>query len=123
MYERVMEAAVADENSRHALKAVRRNDGSAGIDRMSTEELEEHLEANWWILKDKLLRGTYVPSPVRRKEIQKPGGGTRMLGIPTVSANCTRAQFAFGMDGDPSSVPSASRPALSGFEGAPNRGY
>ena len=84
MYERVMEAAVADENSRQALKAVRRNDGSAGIDRMSTEELEEHLEANWWILKDKLLRGTYVPSPVRRKEIQKPGGGTRMLGIPTV---------------------------------------
>ena len=37
-----------------------------------------------WILKDKLLKGTYVPSPVRRVEIPKPSGGTRMLGIPTV---------------------------------------
>lgn len=84
MYERLMEAAVADENSRQALKAVKRNDGSAGIDRMTTGELEEHLEANWWILKAKLLKGTYIPSPVRRKEIEKPGGGMRMLGIPTV---------------------------------------
>ena len=55
MYENLMEAAVADENSRQALKAVRRNDGSPGIDRMTTEELEEHLEANWEILKAKLL--------------------------------------------------------------------
>jgi retron-type reverse transcriptase len=84
MYERLMEAAVEDENSRQALKAVKRNDGSAGIDRMTTEELEEHLEANWGILKAKLLKGTYIPSPVRRKEIDKPGGGKRMLGIPTV---------------------------------------
>jgi len=84
MYENLMEAAVADENSREALKAVKRNEGAAGIDRMTTEELEEHLEANWWILKDKLLKGTYVPTPVRRVEIPKPSGGTRMLGIPTV---------------------------------------
>lgn len=84
MYENLMEAAVEDENSRQALKAVKRNQGSAGIDRMTTEELEEHLEANWGILKAKLLKGTYIPSPVRRKEIQKQGGGARMLGIPTV---------------------------------------
>ena len=84
MYETLMEAAVAEENCKLAVRAVRRNDGAAGIDRMTTAELEPHLEANWWILKDKLLKGTYVPSPVRRKEIQKPNGGTRMLGIPTV---------------------------------------
>jgi len=84
-----MEAAVEDENSRQALKAVKRNDGSAGIDRMSTEESEEHLEANWWILKDKLLKGTYVPAPVRRVKISKPSGGTRMLGIPTVQDRYT----------------------------------
>src|SRR5437667_12872637 len=85
MYERLMEVAVGDENYRRALAAVKRNQGAAGIDRMTTAELEPHLQANWWILKDKLLKGTYVPSPVRRKEIQKPNGdGTRMLGIPTV---------------------------------------
>jgi len=66
------------------LKAVKRNQGAAGIDRMTTAELEPHLQANWWILKDKLLKGTYIPSPVRRVEIPKPNGGTRMLGIPTV---------------------------------------
>jgi retron-type reverse transcriptase len=123
MYETLMEAAVADENCQQALKAVKRNQGAAGIDRMTTEELEPHLQANWWILKDKLLKGTYIATPVRRVEIPKPSGGTRMLGIPTVSANCTRAQFAFGMGGDPPSVPSASRPALPGFESPPNRRY
>jgi RNA-directed DNA polymerase len=84
MYERRMEAAVEEENGQQALKAVKRNKGAAGIDRMTTEELEEHLQANWWILKDKLLKGTYIPSPVRPKEIEKQSGGTRMLGIPTV---------------------------------------
>ncbi len=63
---------------------MKRNQGAAGIDRMTTAQLEPHLQANWWILKDKLLKGTYVPSPVRRVEIPKPSGGTRRLGIPTV---------------------------------------
>jgi len=84
MYEKLMEAAVTDENYRLALGAVKRNQGAAGIDRMTTAQLEPHLQANWWILKDKLLKGTYVPSPVRRVEIPKPSGGTRRLGIPTV---------------------------------------
>lgn len=84
MYENLMEAVVTDENYASALKAVERNAGAAGIDRMSTAELETHLQAHWWTLKDKLLKGTYVPSPVKRVEIPKPSGGTRTLGIPTV---------------------------------------
>ena len=84
MYETLMEQAVADENYVSALAAVKRNQGAAGIDRMTTAQLEPHLQAHWWILKDKLLKGTYVPSPVRRVEIPKPSGGTRMLSIPTV---------------------------------------
>lgn len=88
MYENLMEAAVGDENCKLALQAVKRNKGAAGIDRMTTEELAPHFEANWWILKDKLLKGTYVPSPVRRVEIPKPSGGKRMLGIPTVQDRC-----------------------------------
>jgi RNA-directed DNA polymerase len=84
MYETLMEQAVADENYTQALTAVKRNKGSAGIDRMTTAQLELHLKINWWILKDKLLKGTYTPSPVKRVEIPKPSGGTRTLGIPTV---------------------------------------
>jgi group II intron reverse transcriptase/maturase len=84
MYEMLMEEAVTDENYRQALKAVKRNHGAPGIDRMSTVQLEPHLEANWQVLKDKLLKGTYVPTPVKRVEIPKPSGGTRTLGIPTV---------------------------------------
>jgi hypothetical protein len=62
MYETLMEAAVAEENCQQALRAVKRNQGAAGIDRMTTEELEPRLQANWWILKGKLLKGTYVPA-------------------------------------------------------------
>ena len=88
MYEALMELVVTDENCRLALKAVNRNKGAAGIDRMTTAQPEPHFEASWWILKDKLLKGTYVPSPVKRVEIPKPSGGTRMLGIPTVQDRC-----------------------------------
>ena len=84
MYETLMDEAVRDENVRSAMAAVKRNRGAAGIDRMRTTELENHLEANWEKIRAKLLAGTYVPSPVRRVEMPKPSGGTRMLGIPTV---------------------------------------
>src|ERR1700691_3256840 len=73
-----------DENCALALAAVMRNKGAAGSDRMTTKELEKHLQAHWEKIRAKLLAGTWVPSPVRRVEIPKPSGGTRMLGIPTV---------------------------------------
>lgn len=84
MYEKLMEEVVTDENRRRALEAVKRNRGAAGIDHQKTTELESHLQAHWEWIRAKLLAGTYVPSPVRRVEIPKPSGGTRMLGIPTV---------------------------------------
>lgn len=79
-----MDEVVTEENRQRALEAVTRNKGAAGIDRMTTKELENHLQAHWEKIRAKLLEGTYVPSPVRRVEIPKPSGGTRMLGIPTV---------------------------------------
>jgi len=51
---------------------------------MTTEQLRAHIGAHGEKLSAKLLAGTYVPSPVRRVEIPKPNGGTRLLGIPTV---------------------------------------
>ncbi len=79
-----MEEVVSPENYGKALQAVIANKGAPGIDGMKTEELNGHLLKHWPKIHDKLMRGTYTPSPVRRKEIKKQGGGTRMLGIPTV---------------------------------------
>jgi RNA-directed DNA polymerase len=84
MYENLMEQIVTRENATVAWQAVKRNQGAAGIDRMTVSELRGHLQAHWENIAAKLLAGTYVPSPVRRVEIPKPNGGTRMLGIPTV---------------------------------------
>jgi RNA-directed DNA polymerase len=84
MYEKLMEEAVREENVRRAMEAVKRNRGECGIDHMKTRELEGHLQKHWEKIRAKLLEGRYVPSPVRRVEIPKPSGGTRMLGIPTV---------------------------------------
>jgi len=84
MYEELIEEVVSPENYRKALKAVVSNKGAPGIDGMRTEQLEGHLQKHWPKIRGKLMTGTYTPSPVRRKEIDKPGGGTRDLGIPTV---------------------------------------
>jgi len=51
---------------------------------VTTAELREHLWTHWETVREQLRAGTYRPSPVKRVEIPKPGGGVRLLGIPTV---------------------------------------
>ncbi len=80
----LMERACERANLQAALKRVRKNKGSAGIDGMTVDELPEHLKTHWPALREQLLAGTYQPSPVRRHAIPKRGGGVRELGIPTV---------------------------------------
>lgn len=80
LMERVCERA----NVQAALKRVRKNKGSAGIDGMTVDDLPEHLKTHWPALREQLLAGMYQPSPVRRHAIPKRGGGERELGIPTV---------------------------------------
>jgi group II intron reverse transcriptase/maturase len=84
MHEDLMEQVVSQENATNAWRAVTRNAGAPGIDGMTTTQLRDHVRQHWETIKAKLLAGTYVPSPVRRVEIPKPNGGTRLLGIPTV---------------------------------------
>ena len=76
-----MEEVVSAENYGKALKAVIANKGAPGIDGMTTEELNGHLLKHFPKIHSKLMAGTYVPTPVRRKEIDKQGGGQRKLGI------------------------------------------
>lgn len=79
-----LEDILSSSNVGTAYSQVVSNGGAAGIDKMKTEELEAHLNANWATLKSKIESGTYHPSAVRRVEIPKANGGIRQLGIPTV---------------------------------------
>ncbi len=51
---------------------------------MKVGKLRSHLKQHWSEIREAIVNGTYRPSPVLRKEIPKPGGGMRKLGIPTV---------------------------------------
>ena len=81
---RLMEEIVSRVNMHKAYNRVVSNKGAAGVDNMSTGQLKGYLQTDWPRIKEELLNGTYIPQPVRKVEIPKPGGGTRMLGIPTV---------------------------------------
>ena len=82
---RLMEEICERENLMKALRQVKANKGSAGIDGMTVGELADYLRQHWSAIREQLLSGTYKPKPVRRVEIPKPdGGGVRKLGIPSV---------------------------------------
>lgn len=80
----LMECVLERDNLRFALHKVMRNVGSPGIDGMTVKELAPYLKQEWPTIRRQLLNGEYIPKPVRRVEIPKPGGGIRKLGIPTV---------------------------------------
>src|SRR5215475_3148907 len=82
---RIMEEVCERANLKEALRQVRANKGSAGVDQMTVDQLGDYLKAHWPAIREQLLSGTYKPKPVRRVEIPKPdGGGVRKLGVPTV---------------------------------------
>jgi RNA-directed DNA polymerase len=81
---RLMEEVCEPANLLKALRQVKRNGGSPGVDGMTVNDLPAYLQRYWETIRNELLEGTYQPHPVRRAEIPKPNGGTRPLGIPTV---------------------------------------
>jgi len=81
----LMEQVVGYRNLHDALKRVEANKGAPGIDGLAVKDLRVHLGENWQRIKAELLAGEYNPQAVRRVDIPKPGGGTRMLGIPTAT--------------------------------------
>lgn len=80
----LMSQVVERSNLARALKRVRQNEGSAGIDGMTVDELLPYLQDRWSAIREQLLTGRYRPSAVRQHPIPKAGGGVRTLGIPTV---------------------------------------
>ena len=82
--ERMIEEICEKENCPEALRRVKANKGSPGVDALSVDELPGYLVQHWPEIRAQLLSGTYGPQPVRRVEIPKPDGGMRKLGVPTV---------------------------------------
>ena len=81
LFERVLQR----ENILTAWQRVRANKGAAGIDGMTIDEFPAWAKSGHWKqVMTELATGQYQPSPVRRVEIDKPDGGKRQLGIPTV---------------------------------------
>src|ERR1043166_4691492 len=78
-----MEEVCGRENCKQALKRVKANKGSPGVDGMTVHDLPGYLKQHWPAIREQLLSGTYKPQPVKRVEIPKPDGGVRKLGIPT----------------------------------------
>jgi RNA-directed DNA polymerase len=81
---RLMEEVCERENLKEALRRVKANKGSAGVDGITVGGITDYLKQHWPAVREQLLNGTYEPKPVRRVEIPKPDGGVRKLGIPTV---------------------------------------
>jgi RNA-directed DNA polymerase len=80
----LLEQVLARPNLQAALKRVRQNKGSPGIDGMKVDELPDYLREHWPTLRERLLAGCYQPQAVRQHLIPKSGGEMRELGIPTV---------------------------------------
>jgi RNA-directed DNA polymerase len=81
----LIEQVVRRENLVAAHTRVVRNGGAPGVDGMTVDDLMPYCRQHWARIREQLLRGTYIPQPVRRVEIPKPDGtGVRVLGIPTV---------------------------------------
>jgi group II intron reverse transcriptase/maturase len=68
-----------------AYETVKANKGAPGVDGCSIEEFEKDLKGNLYKIWNRMSSGSYFPPPVRAVEIPKAGGGTRILGVPTVA--------------------------------------
>jgi RNA-directed DNA polymerase len=81
----LMDKVYAADNLRAAARTVVANKGAPGVDRITVEVFEGHLEANLERLEEELRSGTYQPQAIRRTYIPKAGSKElRPLGIPTV---------------------------------------
>lgn len=80
----LLERILSRANMQQAWKRVKANQGASGVDDMAIDRFPAFARIKWPGIRQSLLAGTYQPKPVKRVEIAKPTGGTRLLGIPTV---------------------------------------
>ena len=93
-YDDLIPMVIDDDNIEEALRRVVGNGGAPGVDGMTVHELEPWIQTNKGELKSLIAEGRYIPTPVRRKEIPKPNGGVRKLGIPTAKDRLVQQMIA-----------------------------
>jgi RNA-directed DNA polymerase len=80
----LLDTVLSSANMAKAWKQVKRNEGGPGIDGITIARFPAYLKPRWERIKQAVLRGYYIPKPVKRVELPKPSGGTRKLGIPVL---------------------------------------
>jgi retron-type reverse transcriptase len=104
-----------------AWRRVKANDGAEGVDEESIQAFEANLRGNLFKVWNRMSSGSYMPPPVRAVEVPKKSGGSRLLGVPTVTSYHKVVQAAFGFAGCHASVSSAARRASCGVVRSPCR--
>lgn len=99
MNENLLEQIVDPQNIEAAWKQVRRNKGKPGIDGVTIDAYAEDYCQHLSTICTSLMEGCYMPQPVRRVEIDKPNGGIRLLGIPTVHDRVIQQAIAQVLNG------------------------
>jgi retron-type reverse transcriptase len=81
-----------------AYERVKANQGAAGVDGLTVEDFEADLRRNLYKIWNRMSSGSYFPPPVKAVEIPKPhGGGTRVLGVPTVADRIAQTVVALAL--------------------------
>lgn len=80
----LLDWVLSPENLKAAWKQVKSNKGAPGVDGITIEDYPQWAEKHWAATRRALEHGYYIPQPVKRVEIPKPNGGSRLLGIPCV---------------------------------------
>ena len=87
-----------------AYRRVKANKGAAGVDGQSIADFESDLRDNLYKIWNRMSSGTYFPPPVRAVEIPKSGGGTRILGVPTVADRVAQTVAAMALEARTESI-------------------
>ena len=90
----LLEAILYRDNLNRAYKRVKANKGAPGVDGVTVEEALPWLKEHGKEMTEAIRSGKYKPTAVRRKEIPKPDGGVRKLGIPTVKDRIVQQAIA-----------------------------
>lgn len=92
--QKLLEAILYRDNMNRAYKRVKANKGAPGVDGMTVEEALPWLKKHGKEMTEAIRSGKYKLTAVRRKEIPKPDGGVRKLGIPTVKDRIVQQAIA-----------------------------